>query len=80
MLGVTCYDMTRCYLTPDKSKHTPARQAGTQDLPIPEGWKAELTYRWLDTYRDGLPVYSRSSIKVETGLSVEQLHWSRKIR
>jgi len=33
--------------------------------------------RWLDTYRDGLPVSRQSPIQVVTAPSVEQLRWSR---
>ena len=32
---------------------TPTKQAGTRFI-YPEGWKAELSYRWLVTCRDGL--------------------------
>ena len=42
------YGITQCYLLPDTSEYnthpalTPAIHA-VLDLPIPEGWKAELT-------------------------------------
>jgi len=38
--------ITQCYLLPDTSGHTPpSPQPDRQvlDLPIPDGWKAELT-------------------------------------
>jgi len=35
------------------------------DLPVPEGWKAELTVV-LVIYRDGLPVRRQSPIEVVT--------------
>ena len=31
-------------------------------LLSPEGWKAELAYRWLVTYPDGLPARRQSPI------------------
>jgi len=35
----------KCYLSPDTSKHTHLNRSQwlILDLPIPEGWKAELT-------------------------------------
>jgi len=45
--GVAChYGITQCYLPPDTSEHTrlnPSQWRLVLDLPVPEGWKAELT-------------------------------------
>jgi len=38
------YVITRSYLLPNTSEHTPRlNPRPVLDLPIPEGWKAELT-------------------------------------
>jgi len=39
------YGITQCYLPPNTSEHTRLnhRQRPVLDLPILEGWKAELT-------------------------------------
>jgi len=41
------YGITQCYLAPDTSEHTRHNPSLPDrlvlDLPIPEGWKAELT-------------------------------------
>jgi len=60
------YGITQCYLPPDTSEHTPPYPQPERpvfDLPTPEEWKAELTYRWLVTYRDGLPAHRQSPIQ-----------------
>jgi len=70
-LTATECHLPRCYLPSDTSEH--ARHNPNQsesdrlvlDLSTPEGRKAvELTYRWLVTYRDGLPAQRRLSIQV----------------
>jgi len=68
------YGITQCYLLPDTSEHSlplPQPDRLVLDLPTQEGWKAELTYRWLVTYRDGLHTRRRSPIQVLCGPSVD---------
>ena len=68
------YEITQCYLSVDTGERAPpySSQAGhTRDLPTPEGWKAELTYKWLVTYQDGLPVSRESPIQVLTRPGVD---------
>jgi len=69
------YEITQCYVSPDTGKPQPNKLA--LDLPIPEGWKAELTLV-LVIYRCGLHVCRQSLIKVVThDLLIVSLIFSR---
>ena len=65
-VSLATWDHTVLPATRHKWAH-PALTPAILDLPPPDGWKAELTYRWLVTYRDGLPARRRSPIQVLTG-------------
>jgi len=42
-VSVLSYGITQCFLPPNTIEHTPPNLRPIFDLPIPEGWKAELT-------------------------------------